>query len=338
VADRFADGTLTFDSPAGGQQAVRLAIPLEAGDDLAAALRDGSYRPTPSARLVWQLAAGRRLFDLGAHLGSVALPSARLGSEVLAVEPSPRNFAALSESAARNGLQLQLVNAAVSDAPGTAELVEDGPFSRVIAHRGGGAVAVQVRTLAELVALAGSAPDVLKIDVEGHELEALAGMEALLEVAGSAPDVVVESNGHVLRLRERSPRTLVARLRALGYRVYVIEAGALRPLPADGLQTETVVDLLATMAATLPWPEAPVLAEREVARRLADELGHANRWHRAWAAAELAEATAALLARRRIRRGLDRAASDDSAEVREAAAWWRARQPLRRGRLGLRRR
>ena len=177
-------------------------------------------------------------------------------------------------------------------------------------------------------------PDVLKLDVEGHELEALAGLEAIADDA-APPDVVVESNGHLLRMRGRSPQDLVERLRGLGYGVHRIEAGALVPVRPGDLQPETVADLLGTTSTAPPWPEAAPPAAGEVARRLTAELRHAIRWHRAFAAAELQSASRDVLADRRLQAALTDARSDPASEVREAASWWtpppgRSRRLLRR--------
>jgi FkbM family methyltransferase len=321
---------VAFGTPDGEQDRLQIAVPATADDELARALRAGRHVATPSARLVLELARGRRLFDLGAHLGTVALPAARLGARVLAVEPSPRNHAALAESVRRTGLPVDLVQAAVSDVPGTLHLVEDGPFTRVREAAGPGTVAVPTVTLGDLARRAGGLPDVLKIDVEGHELEVLRGLDGLLASAEAAPAVVVESNGHVLRLRGRSPRALAGRLRELGLTVYLIEDGCLRHLADGALQPEAVVDLLA-LAGPPPWPLGPPLTPGECARRLAAELRHDNRWHRAWAAAELGQAPEALRSDRGLRRALDAALVDEIDDVREAAAWWRAQRPGRPG-------
>jgi FkbM family methyltransferase len=61
---------------------------------------------------------GTVLYDAGAHLGSIALGSARVVGElgrVVAFDGDPENVSRLRENASRNGLEgrLQVVHAAV---------------------------------------------------------------------------------------------------------------------------------------------------------------------------------------------------------------------------------
>ncbi|MGH2719563.1 MAG: hypothetical protein ACRDJU_13435, partial [Actinomycetota bacterium] len=59
---------------------------------------------------------GDRVLDLGSHVGAFSLAAAASGCEVLAVEASPGNAAALRASAVRNGFhRLHVANVAVTD-------------------------------------------------------------------------------------------------------------------------------------------------------------------------------------------------------------------------------
>src|SRR5207302_7365685 len=67
-----------------------------------------------------RLAGGAAMvLDLGAHLGSFALPLAALGARVLAIDASPRNIHLLRASAVRNRFDnLEVVHAAANDSAG----------------------------------------------------------------------------------------------------------------------------------------------------------------------------------------------------------------------------
>ena len=96
-----------------------------------AAVEDG----IPASAL-WQLVrhlatshAESLVVDLGAHVGTVALPLAALGARVLAVEASPRNVMLLRAAALRNRFELlEVVHAAISDQSESLRFCDAGPW------------------------------------------------------------------------------------------------------------------------------------------------------------------------------------------------------------------
>jgi FkbM family methyltransferase len=131
---------------------------------------------------------GESVLDVGANIGVFSLWAAgRVGPQgrVVSVEPHPVAHAALRENVA-GCPQVTPVQAACSDAAG--ELVLHFVPGRLSVSSAlpradrTGSVVVDVQPLAELARAAGlERVDVLKIDVEGLELEVLAGAGALLE-------------------------------------------------------------------------------------------------------------------------------------------------------------
>jgi FkbM family methyltransferase len=130
-------------------------------------------------------------FDIGAHVGSRVRAWRRLGARVVAIEPQPdfvrilRLFfgrdpgvtivpVAVGSGAGRARLALSTATPTVSSmSPDWIESVTtDRGFSRVKWDR---AVEVEVATLDDLIAAHGE-PAFCKIDVEGFELDVLAGL------------------------------------------------------------------------------------------------------------------------------------------------------------------
>lgn len=143
-------------------------------------------------RLVRDLLRGGGDFvDVGAHVGMYTVAAAlALGEQgrVLALEPNPTALGQLEENLRLNGCTNVLaVRRAAAAAAGRALLhvpqTPDPSFSSLQAGRfaEGEPVSVETSTVDDEVEAAGLEPVLVKIDVEGAELEVLAGMERTLE-------------------------------------------------------------------------------------------------------------------------------------------------------------
>ena len=131
---------------------------------------------------------GWSCWDLGAHFGLYSVGLARgvgLEGEVAAFEPNPASFARLERHRRMNRLaQLKTFQAAASDREGMADLLTYGDLgssSTHLAHNGelgiGGAPVRVATARLDTWVEAGRirAPDLIKIDVEGHGHRALEG-------------------------------------------------------------------------------------------------------------------------------------------------------------------
>lgn len=119
-----------------------------------------------------QLVAPGLIIDVGAGVGSFAVPAARRFPEcrVLAFEPDPLQFAGLLANAATNGGDIEGICAAVGTS-GTYLLTGTGARSSTVSPSAGGGVMVRGVPLRDFVG--DVAVDLLKIDSEGAELDVL---------------------------------------------------------------------------------------------------------------------------------------------------------------------
>lgn len=150
---------------------------------------------------------GNAFVDVGANIGTSIVPALRQFGFTAgyAFEPEPENFRLLQVNLTANGLQevVRPFNAAVSNRRGSGELslrMEIGSKHHLVPeeHSGDGTVGVPLLTLDELVEDGGieiEAVGLLWLDIEGHELEALQGAQALLK--RSIP-IVMEFDPRVL--------------------------------------------------------------------------------------------------------------------------------------------
>jgi FkbM family methyltransferase len=141
--------------------------------------------------------AGDLAFDVGAHAGNRTRALASLGCRVVALEPQP-DFARLLRTLFAHTPTVTIVEAAAGRAAGRATLAisdrtptvatlssdwrdarrRDADFAGVTWNR---SLEVPITTLDALIAQHGT-PSLVKIDVEGSELEVLAGLSQPVHV------------------------------------------------------------------------------------------------------------------------------------------------------------
>ncbi len=166
----------------------------------------GIYEPHLLQTLKQHLKQGDCCMDIGANLGYFTSVMSHLvgdDGEVIAFEPLPNNVKVLEQNIALEGLEnVKIEPKAVSDSVGTACLVIQGDIdftgtaSLTEVYDWGGEraeVPVPVITLDSYVAELSKRPSLLKIDVEGAELQALRGAKNVLSTA--RPILLIEIHG-----------------------------------------------------------------------------------------------------------------------------------------------
>jgi FkbM family methyltransferase len=170
----------------------------------------GSLEVPMQEALRRSLGAGGVLFDVGASIGFFSLLGARLvgpTGSVVAFEPVPVQAEALRRNVAVNGwASIEVIEAAAASQTGAEilRLRQDAPVWSHLARYAPGApgidLAIEAVAIDDLVADGRvPAPSVVKLDVEGAELEVIEGMRQTLtrhrpilvcELHGTAPEFV----------------------------------------------------------------------------------------------------------------------------------------------------
>jgi FkbM family methyltransferase len=161
----------------------------------------GEYEPEIAALFRRLVTPGSTVFDVGANAGYLSILAGELGAAVHAFEPNPRVRALLTRSVELGRGDIEVIPAACSDREGTAPLFLSDPANTGMTGltgptdgpTGAGRVDVRLITLDEYARPTGARPDLVKIDVEGHEREVLAGARSLL--ADARPTVIAETGG-----------------------------------------------------------------------------------------------------------------------------------------------
>ena len=146
-------------------------------------LAEGWYEPDEIALLKkGRLKPGAVVFELGAHQGVIAMLLAREAGpagKVIAVEATRHNAEIAKENLRLNQIEnVKVIHAAVAEHDGR-ELLFAATLDGVVRHDGAGdrVPTVSIDSLAREYGM----PDVVFLDVEGYECQALAGAQAVLK-------------------------------------------------------------------------------------------------------------------------------------------------------------
>lgn len=184
----------------------------------------------PVCEALWRLAdPGELALDVGANIGQMTSAlAAAVGSagRVIAFEPHPRLFRQLEENAshwtrAAHTAAIELRNVGASSSAGVAELGMSASFewntgTASMRRDSGECVAVVEVPVARLDDEVGEAAvGVMKLDVEGYELEVLRGAQRLL-ASKQIRDIVFEDF-------DEPPTPVTALLESHGYAVFSLD-------------------------------------------------------------------------------------------------------------------
>jgi FkbM family methyltransferase len=191
------------------------------------------------------VAPGMLVLDIGAYLGLYSLIAARElggGGSVLAFEPDPRTFPRLVENIAMNRLtgRIAALQEAVSDSESERSFLpsDNDPSQSRLLPRGESQGGVPTACVTADALLASDARvDVIKLDVEGAELDALRGMARTLEFGSDFLTLFLEVHPDALRTNGQSGEAVVAEVEAAGFSIELIDEAkaALRPVAASDL-------------------------------------------------------------------------------------------------------
>ncbi|HWH79239.1 MAG TPA: FkbM family methyltransferase, partial [Candidatus Binatus sp.] len=195
------------------------------------ALRRGDVESLMTHLFASVIRPGMVVLDIGAFVGWYALLAARQVGDrgkVYAFEPDPRNYELLCENLQLNKVHGRVIPLprAVSDSPGVQQLfLHGGDQSRSsLIPSDGGEKTTRVTTVVLDDFLDRNLQiDVIKMDIEGGEVNALRGMRGLLARAAPTVKLFVECNPGSLEWAGESAQSLIAELRQLDFAIFMID-------------------------------------------------------------------------------------------------------------------
>jgi FkbM family methyltransferase len=229
------------------------------------------YEPLTTHAFVAALHPGDVAVDVGANVGYFTCLAARaVGPQgvVHAVEPAPANIDALKRNIRLNELNNVVVHSVAASnvaAVRTLRLTAGVDHHGLYDHPNSPTIAETPVSTAPLDVLVDASAKLIKVDVEGAEVEVLQGMAGLLRRSRGAT-VIVEWNPETLRSAGRLPSEVPRLMQELGI-------GSLVVLDDRNRRERALAEVMATAdEGVLPFPWANlqgVVRQRSV--RLADE-------------------------------------------------------------------
>lgn len=191
------------------------------------------YEERFDSALLSAIRSGDTVWDIGANVGLYTEKFARrvgASGQVVAFEPSPKNAETLRMRFTDTN-RVTIFSVALADEPGTASFYangsSDGTTDSLVA-RNDGAVQHQIEVHRGDEFLKGFPPNVIKIDVEGFELEVLRGLREVLTSSGLRA-VLIEVHFGILSDRglAEAPAELTSLLRTAGLSVNWVDSSHL---------------------------------------------------------------------------------------------------------------
>lgn len=142
-----------------------------------------------------QLAPGGKFLDVGANIGAYSLIASECeNASVVGIEPHPTTFSTFSDNVRYNRRQnVTCLNLAASDHAGDIIMTDlkASALNRVVDGCAPGNIAVECDTLDNICDRISFLPSAIKMDIEGHEIKAIAGAKRIL----SSADFIIIENG-----------------------------------------------------------------------------------------------------------------------------------------------
>lgn len=157
------------------------------------------------------------IIDCGAHIGTFGLTPATENKPILMIEAAPKNIECLNETF-KNLPSAIVEHQVILDTVKQCDFSHDsGPFGFVQENNSGSRTSTTIDHLCSKHNI--QKVCFIKYDIEGYEIEALLGSENTLQQ--NKPLLILEVNGHCLRIRNKKPYDIIDTLENLGYLSFI---------------------------------------------------------------------------------------------------------------------
>jgi FkbM family methyltransferase len=211
-----------------------LLLPENSKDNMVRHCLDISNPNIDKVELIASLIpANANILDVGANIGTISIPLAAMGHNVIAIEALPSNFNILKDNIEINNFKnITAINIIANKYNGENYIIDAGACSYIIEAPKNIEILPDIYSINNLDAikvcsrklddaLNVQAFDFIKMDIEGSEVTALGGMTEILK---NSSMILFESNKFALRdLGYTSAEKLYSLIKQSGYDIYIID-------------------------------------------------------------------------------------------------------------------
>lgn len=153
------------------------------------------------------------IIDCGAHIGTFGFSPAVENKNIMMIEAAPKNIECLT-STFKDFPNVIVEHQVILDDVKNCDFSHDsGPFGFVQENNSGSRLSTTIDLLCEKHNI--KKVSFIKYDIEGYEIEAVLGSKNILEQ--NKPLLILEVNGHCLRIRNKTPYDILTTLESMGY-------------------------------------------------------------------------------------------------------------------------
>tara|TARA_R110002020_G_scaffold212736_1_gene419338 strand:+ start:1526 stop:2467 length:942 start_codon:yes stop_codon:yes gene_type:complete len=220
---------------------IEFVYPIDCSDTIVNDIKEGVIKAAHTVDFI-QFFIGDRpghILDVGCHIGTYSLPLALDGYNVIAIDGCKESIECLNQSIIRNKVSnLTTIHVPVSDRETTCSFDSRTNCGSMINLEGD-----SLRTTTIDSILNGKDCSFIKLDIEGHEGNAIEGSLKTLEKC--QPPLLIEINNHLLERNGSDPREIFVRLEDLSYDVFLVHLDfKLRPVRPTDVFPYCVLDVL----------------------------------------------------------------------------------------------
>lgn len=264
------------------QKNVKIALDLDHEDPYRSSFKNEFSIPMELRFLLENSQGVKSFLDIGANIGWFTLSAALMGISTVAIEAMADNYLLLAKALSANAIDnVMPFHIAASDYFALVTLQGHGAWAQVSIAGKGDTPAMPLDDL--LILLGKGSPDLIKIDVEGHEIPVLIGLTRTINSA--RPMLIVEGNSWTSR-ESGGCQELLQSIESYNYDLFVFnQDGTCRPLNCDSFQDHVVVDFFAyprgvTQHRSRPRVRVPSIDERLTLIQAKVDSGHPHEcWH-----------------------------------------------------------
>lgn len=263
------------------RKSVQIALDLEAED----IYRD-SFKTTFTVPIELRFLLANKegigcFVDVGANIGHFCIVAGLIGIPTIAIEAMADNYLLLARSLSANSIRNVIpFHLAASDDFALVMLQDRGAWASVSSSGAGHTPGLPLDHLLRMLPQGG--PDLIKIDVEGHEIPVLRGLDQTLKQA--RPMLIFEGNNWMARASGGCPR-LLEEVASRDYDLFMFNRdGTMHEASASGIQDVVCVDYFAYPKGAVKPRARPTIRKPTVGERMsrieADiDGGVPHRWH-----------------------------------------------------------